>query len=61
MKPTRERSRSSSAATAPTRMPIDRSLERGWGREIHKSINHETCKGAKGGIAVNNHSIRGEE
>jgi hypothetical protein len=59
MKPTRERSRSRSAATAPTRMPIDRSLERGWGREIHKSINQETCKkGAKGGIAVNNHSIR---
>jgi len=32
MKPTRERRRRRSAATAPTRIPIDRSLERGWRR-----------------------------
>jgi hypothetical protein len=39
-------------------MPIDRSLERDWGEE---KINQQTCKkGDKGGIEINDHSIRGE-
>jgi hypothetical protein len=43
-------------------MPIDRSLERGWERG-NKSIDQSRNlqQRGKGGIAVNNHSIRGHE
>jgi hypothetical protein len=42
---------------------LERSLERSWQRKINTAINQSTNQqqGGKGGIAVNNHSIRKEE